>query len=216
MMGFLDRWFKREETRVGPIQSSANDRELVKQWVQSINDSLMDIREELQKIPSQTVATFSESFQDRSDEVLRKLDSLPERIIGPLKEMINLSKQEIVAELVRVSAARDSHYSHDSGSAQQQIEKPIQEITKGLTGKQKRLLAILLDSGFLSYAETGEKLGITHESAKNLVNRLLKDKGKARLFFKQETDDGIRVGVSSEVQDEILKKKYRTKPNDLH
>jgi hypothetical protein len=35
-------------------------------------------------------------------------------------------------------------------------------------------------------AEIGEKLGITHESAKNLVNRRLKDEEKARLFSKQE------------------------------
>lgn len=63
-------------------------------------------------------------------------------------------------------------------------------------------------------AEIGEKLGITHESAKNLVNRLLKDKEKARLFSKQETDRGVIVGVSSEAQDEILEKKYRTTAND--
>jgi len=75
-------------------------------------------------------------------------------------------------------------------------------------------LAVLLDSGFLSYAEIGEKLAITHESAKNLVNRLLKDTDKRRLFSKQETDQGIKVGVSSDVQDEVLKRKYRTIPND--
>jgi DNA-binding Lrp family transcriptional regulator len=83
-----------------------------------------------------------------------------------------------------------------------------------LTGKQRKLLVILLDSGFLSYAEIGEKLGITHESAKNLVNRLIKDTEKAKLFSKQETEKGVRVGISSEVQDEILEKKYRTTPND--
>jgi hypothetical protein len=55
---------------------------------------------------------------------------------------------------------------------------------------------------------------LAHESAKNLVNRLLKDEEKARIFSKQETDRGIVVGVSTEVQDEILKKKYRTTPND--
>ncbi|MGA3297692.1 MAG: hypothetical protein ABSD41_09605 [Candidatus Bathyarchaeia archaeon] len=75
-------------------------------------------------------------------------------------------------------------------------------------------MAILLDSGFLSYAEIGERLGITHESAKNLVNRLLKDEEKAKLFQKQETDKGVIVGISSDVQDEILEKKYRTTPND--
>ena len=46
------------------------------------------------------------------------------------------------------------------------------------------------------------------------MNRLLKDEEKARLFSKQETDNGVRVGVSSEVQDEILKTKHRTTPND--
>jgi predicted DNA-binding protein YlxM (UPF0122 family) len=125
--------------------------------------------------------------------------------------MIDISKQEILAELVRISSHYDAHHSHDSVSA---VEKPIQEITQNLTGKQRKLLAILLDSGFLSYAEIGDKLGITHESAKNLVNRLLKDEEKAKLFSKQETDKGVIVGVSSEVQDEVLEKKYRTIAND--
>ena len=58
-----------------------------------------------------------------------------------------------------------------------------------------------------------EKLAITRESAKNLVNRRLKDTDKGRLFSKQETDRGIIVSVSSDVQDEALKK-YRTTPND--
>jgi DNA-binding Lrp family transcriptional regulator len=52
----------------------------------------------------------------------------------------------------------------------------------------------------MPYAEIREKLGIAHESAKNLVNRLLKDEEKARIFSKQEIDRGIVIGVSSEVQ----------------
>jgi len=47
-----------------------------------------------------------------------------------------------------------------------------------------------------------------------LVNRLLKDGEKARLFWKQEADGNVVVGVSSEVQDEILEKKQRTTAND--
>lgn len=204
-MAFWNRWFKREESKLEPTQPNASDQELVKQWVQSINDSLVDIKEELQKIPAETAATLDKSFENRTHDVLSKLDALPERIIRPLSEIIELSKREVLAELVRISSHYDAHHSHDSISARGQIETPIQEITKELTGKQKRLLAILLDSGFLSYAEIGEKLGITHESAKNLVNRLLNNTEKARLISKQETDQGIRVGVSSEVQDEILK-----------
>ena len=212
MMAFWNRWFRKEESKVERTQPVASDRELVMQWVQSVNDSLMSIREELRKISSEISAIYNQSLKNSNQDVLRKLDELPDKITGPLKDMITLSKQEILTELVRISSYYDVHHSHDSVSAQ--IEKPIQEITKGLTGKQRQLMAALLDSGFLSYAEIGEKLGITHESAKNLVNRLLKDEEKARLFSKQETDRGVIVGVSSEAQDEILEKKYRTTAND--
>ena len=212
MMAFWDRWFRKEESKVERTQPVASERELVMQWVQSVNDSLMSIREELRKMPSETSAIYNQSLENSNRDVLRKLDELSDKITGPLKEMIAISKQEILAELVRISSHYDAHHSHDADSVQ--IEKPIPEITKDLTGKQRKLLAILLDSGFLSYAEIGEKLGITHESAKNLVNRLLKDEEKARLFSKQETDRGVMVSVSSEVQDEILEKKYRTKAND--
>lgn len=204
--------FRKEESKIERTQPVASDRELVIQWVESVNDSLMSIREELRKIPSETAAICNQSLENSNRDVLRKLDELPDKITGPLKEMIAISKQEIVAELVRISSHYNAHHSHDSNSTQ--ILKPVQGITKDLTGKQRKLLAILLDSGFLSYAEIGEKLEITHESAKNLVNRLLKDTDKARLLSKQETDQGIRVGVSNEIQDEILKTKHRSTPND--
>jgi DNA-binding CsgD family transcriptional regulator len=210
MMDFWNRLFKNRESE--GTRPEASERELVKEWVQSINESLLRIAEELQRMPSEMVATVNESAERRNQEMLSKLDALPDKIAVPLKEMIRISKQEILDEIVRISSHYDVHHSHDSNSAQ--IQRPIQEITKGLTGKQRALLATLLDSGFLSYAEIGEKLGIAHESAKNLVNRLLKDEEKARVFSKQETERGIKVGVSSEVQDEILKKKYRTTPND--
>ncbi len=212
MMAFWNRWFGKEEPKFEGTRPVASDRELAMQWVHSVNDSLMSIREELEKMPSETAAIYNQSLENSNQDVLRKLDELPDKITEPLKEMIAVSRQEILAELVRISSHYSAHHSHDSDSAQ--ILKPVQEITNGLTGKQRKLLAILLDSGFLSYAEIGDKLGITHESAKNLVNRLLKDDEKARLFSKQETDKGVIVGVSSEVQDEILEKKYRTTAND--
>jgi hypothetical protein len=214
MMAFWNRWLRKRESKVERPQPVASDRELVMQWVQSVNDSLMSIREELRKMPSETAAIYNQSLENSNRDVLRKLDELPDRITMPLKEMIVISKQEILAELVRISSDYNAHRSHDSDSAQAHIERPIQEITNGLTGKQKKLLAILLDSGFLSYGEIGQKLGITHESAKNLVNRLLKDDEKGKLFSKQETDKGVIVGVSNDVQDEILKRKHRTTPND--
>jgi DNA-binding CsgD family transcriptional regulator len=214
MMAFWNRLFRRKESSLSATQPHGSCGDPFKEWVHSINGSLLRIEEKLEGMPSETIATINESAENRNQEVLRKLDELPGKITGPLKENMAISKQEILSELVRISSRYSAHDSHDSDSAQRQAERTIHEITMGLTGKQKRLLAVLMDSGFLSYAEIGEKLGITHESAKNLVNRLLKDTHKGRLFSKQETDEGIKVGVSSDVQDEVLKKKYRTVPND--
>jgi hypothetical protein len=211
MMAFWNRLFRKEESKIR-TEPVANDRTQVIEWVQSINDSLVGIREELRMMPSQTAARYSQSLENINQGLLRKLDEMPDKITESVKGMIAISKQEILAELVRISSSYDAHRSHSSGDAR--TIRPIQEITNGLTGKQRKLLAILLDSGFLSYAEIGEKLGISHESAKNLVNRLLKDEEKARLLSKQETDRGIIVCVSTEVQDEILEKKYRTTAND--
>jgi DNA-binding CsgD family transcriptional regulator len=211
MMTFWNRLFGKE-SKIEAAEPDVGDRELVRQWVQSFNDSLLRIGEELRRTPSDTVAIINESAERRNQELLRKLDDLSDKIARPLKEMISISKQEILAELVRISSHYDAHHSHDPDGAQAQ--RSIQEITKQLTGKQRALLAILIDSDFLTYAEIGEKLGIAHESAKNLVNRLIKDTDKGRLFSKQETDQGIKVGVSSDVQDEILKKRYRTAPYD--
>lgn len=209
-MAFWYRWFKKDAP-LETAQLNQYDRELVRSWIQNINDSITNIKAELHRIPTLTVDKFNDKFGDRN-EVLKKLDELPVKIIEPLKEVIALSKQEILGELIRISSHHDVHDSNDSAS-KEVVRRPIQEISKELTGKQKKLLALLLDTGFLSYTEIGKKVGVTHESAKNFVNRLLKDNEKARLFTKQETDEGVKVGVSNEIQDEILTK-YRTTSND--
>ena len=145
-MAFWNRWLKNENK----LQLVQSDRELVINWVQNINESITSIKKELHIIPSSTVAEFKENFDDKSDDVIKKLDALPEKIIEPLKEVIILSKQEILTELIRISSHNDAHDSNDSGSAPKgAVEKPIQEVSKDLIGKQKKLLALLLDSGFL-------------------------------------------------------------------
>jgi len=210
-MTFWDRWFKKDLT-IEAVQPNQYDRELVRSWIQNINNSIIGIKAELHRIPTLTVDEFNNKFGDRS-EVLKKLDELPIKIVEPLKEVIGLSKQEILSELIRIGSHYDAHDSNDLAH-KEIVVKSIQEISKELTRKQKKLLALLLDTGFLSYSEIGEKFGITNESAKNFVNRLLKDNEKARLFSKQETDEGVKVSVSNEIQDEILTKKYRTTSND--
>jgi hypothetical protein len=104
-MAFWNRWFKKE-SKLESTQPNTGDRELVKQWLQSVNDSLLIIREELHKIPSETAAACSKGLVESNREILRKLDEVPDKITGPLKDAIALLKQEILTELVRIS----SHY----------------------------------------------------------------------------------------------------------
>lgn len=143
--GFLDRWFSREESKNEQTQPETSDREQVKHWVQSINDSVVQIRTELERTPSLTAAAVDESFEDRRHEVLSKLDALPQKIIGPLGEIIDLSKREVLAELVRIS----SRYSaHDSSLA------PLLDIYV-LYGYGEKMRRILGDQ-HISYARIFE------------------------------------------------------------
>ena len=214
-MAFWNKWLKKETAIIEKTEANQYDRELIMKWLQDISHSIVNMKVELSRIPMLTAVEFDKNLEDRTMEIVKKLDELPERIVGPVREVVSLSKHEILNELMRISSHYDAHHSNDSGNTQKEtIARSFQEISRELTGKQKRLLALLLDSGFLSYAEIGDKLGITHESAKNFVNRLLRDEAKARLLSKQDTEEGVKVGVSHEIQDEILKEKYRTKSND--
>jgi hypothetical protein len=113
MMAFWNR-FRRKESKIEAAEPEASDRELVKHWVQNINDSVVQIRTESERIPSLTVAAVDQSFQDRAHEMLSKLDGFPEKIVRPLGEIISLSKREVLAELVRISSHYDANHSHDS------------------------------------------------------------------------------------------------------
>ena len=40
-MAFGNRWFKKEKSKLEGTQPDSSDQELVKQWIQNINDTLM-------------------------------------------------------------------------------------------------------------------------------------------------------------------------------
>jgi hypothetical protein len=49
MMAFWNRLFKKEASRTEPAVSISTDRELVKQWIQDIDHTLLTVNQELQK-----------------------------------------------------------------------------------------------------------------------------------------------------------------------
>ena len=77
-MAFWDKWLKKQE-EINEQQNacaSQSDRKLVNDWVQNINKSIISLKSDLNKIPSSTVAEFNNNFEDKSDEVIEKLDEL--------------------------------------------------------------------------------------------------------------------------------------------
>jgi hypothetical protein len=72
------------------------------------------------------------------------IDNIHQHLL--LKLQLSLSKQEILTEMIRISAHHDEHHSNDS-VRKEAVLKSIHEISRELIGKQKRLLALLLDSG---------------------------------------------------------------------
>jgi len=141
-MAFWDRWFKKEVAVLEKTEPEQHDRELVGKWVQGISDSISSLKEDLHRIPALTVAEFNENLEGRSEQVLRKLNELPERIIEPIREAVSLSKQVILTELIRINSHHELHDSNDSVGVRKEAVKPIHEISRELTGKQKRLLAL--------------------------------------------------------------------------
>lgn len=116
-MAFWNGWLRKKddikETRT-IAYASQSDREIIKNWVQNINDSIVGLKADLEKVPMLTVSKFNEKFEDRSEEVIEKLEDLPKSIIEPLKETIVVSKQDILAKLMRISSHYSAHDSNDS------------------------------------------------------------------------------------------------------
>ena len=65
-MAFWDRWLKKDTT-LETAQVHQYDRELVRTWIQYINDSIISIKAELHRIPKLTVDEFSNKFGDGNE-----------------------------------------------------------------------------------------------------------------------------------------------------
>jgi len=147
--------------------------------IESLRNELLSIKTSVQKIDRKLPPNVVEIIESVKTDIMSRLDSLVE------------SNRSVESPAVIPS-------------------RGIKDIVKSLSPKQKKVFALLMQSGFLSYKEIAFHLGINHNSAKNLVNRIFQDAEKSKLFVKQETPSGeVKVGVSEEVSEEILRSKYR-------
>ena len=70
-----------------------------------------------------------------------------------------------------------------------------------LTGSEEKLMRLLKEEGALTYAQIAEKLHIARSTAKNLVNRMMRQPQKAMLLTKQKDTSGrTRVYLSQSAE----------------
>lgn len=115
---------------------------------------------------------------------------------------------EKLAYLYRIqSPNQPTHSTHspthspDSGSGVAREKSSMASVVHGLTAKEREMCHILINNGALDYHAIGAMLEISHISAKNLINRLLKDPAKATLIHKADDGGKAIIKVRPEYHD---------------
>jgi DNA-binding CsgD family transcriptional regulator len=172
------------------------------------DDSLVEIRE------ADANRTTLGSLERKMDSVRADTSELLRRIPCDLREVIEQAKDSI---LVRIDSMLHSHGSDHSLTLDAGLVKPTAHSNRSelsvaeqlwrLTPRERAVFRICFESGFLTYRELGEKLGLSPVGAKNVVNALLRHPHKSGLLTKAGTPKEVRVGVAQEVSAEVLRAK---------
>jgi DNA-directed RNA polymerase specialized sigma24 family protein len=131
------------------------------------------------------------------------IDQLQENILKRLEEhdldvkklhgdLTSLIKQEIIERLNQL---------HRLGSQ----AKSIKSVLEKLTLREKQMVGILLEQGFLTYKEIATVMNVSSITVKSTINRMMKDLEKKKLITK-ELGKPARVGVSEEFESMTKKK----------
>ena len=70
-----------------------------------------------------------------------------------------------------------------------------------LTFRQRQLISILMERGWLSYEEIANHLGISVSRARNYVSEII---GRGFPVSKMDSVEGKKIGISTTIQDFIL------------
>jgi DNA-binding CsgD family transcriptional regulator len=78
-----------------------------------------------------------------------------------------------------------------------------------LTVRQRQLISILMDRGWLTYEEIGRQLGISVSRARNYVSEII---GRGFPVSKVDSVEGKKIGIPTTIQDFILEDKRPDTP----
>jgi DNA-binding CsgD family transcriptional regulator len=93
----------------------------------------------------------------------------------------------------------DSRYKHPDDLQSLRIE------LERLTMRQRQLISLLMDRGWLTYEEIAQQLGISISRARNYISEII---GRGFPVSKVDSVEGKKVGISTTIQDFILEDKH--------
>lgn len=166
-----------------------------------VNDSLeMAVRPD----PRQTTLA---SLERKIDSVRHDTSELLRRVPEDLTALIEQAKESIlirIDSLIHSNASNDSNHPVEPAKSKDASPKSVRERLEALTPRERSLFRTCFDSGFLTYQELGEKLGLSRIAAKNVVNAILRHPSKTGLLTKRDELKEVRVGVAKEASDAVL------------
>jgi len=151
------------------------------------------------------------SLERKIDSVRLDTSELLRRVPEDLTALIEQAKESI---LIRIDSLIHSNGSNDSDDSDRSVErvkpkvaprKSVRERLEALTPRERSVFRTCFDSGFLTYGELGEKLGLSPVAAKNVVNAVLRHPNKAGLLMKRGGPKEVRVGVAEGASDAVLR-----------
>ncbi len=81
-----------------------------------------------------------------------------------------------------------------------------------LTLRQRQLISILMDQGWLTYEEIAQHLGISVSRARNYVSEII---GRGFPVSKVDSIEGKKIGISTTIQDFILEDRRPDTPGKM-
>ena len=163
--------------------------------------------------PSYVRQTSLASLEHKIDSVRRDTSELLRRVPEDLVALIEQAKDSILVRIDSIlhsddpSASNRSQEQHASGDAS---PTSVRERLEQLTPRERSVFRTCFDSGFLTYEELGEKLGLSALAAKNVVNAILRHPYKVGLLTKRGRPKEVRVGVAEDASAAVLRGRETT------
>jgi DNA-binding CsgD family transcriptional regulator len=213
----LFEWLKRkpnpELIRIDEKLDRANDS------LNRLASNITDQTATLDKVDGKIDSTF-QGIQQIDLHLAESTHSLPDQmrtvVLEALKVWVELEETRKrlsdVARLKPDTPGNSSGSSPASGRAHPDVRYTHPDDLKGLraelerlTLRQRQLISILMERGWLSYEEIANHLGISISRARNYVSEII---GRGFPVSKIDSVEGKKIGISTTIQDFILEGRH--------